>query len=99
MITLLQPARRLSGEVIKLRGDDGRITGTVCTETERHYSTAGLLAAEVELVTRAQARQDDQVAIVPDTSSTRSWPPTPNSMTTSTPWSRPCAARATGWTS
>jgi conjugative relaxase-like TrwC/TraI family protein len=66
VIALMEPARRLSGEVIKLRDDQGRIIGTVCTEAERHYSTAGLLACELELVTRAQARQHDHVAVVPE---------------------------------
>ena len=62
VIALLEPARRLSSEVIKLR-DDGRITGTVCTETERHYSTAGLLAAE--FVTRSRPARTRGVSIVP----------------------------------
>ncbi|MPZ29358.1 MAG: relaxase domain-containing protein, partial [Micromonosporaceae bacterium] len=64
VIPLLDPAARTSGEIIRPRDADGRVLREVCTHTERRYSTVDLLAAEHELLQRAQARQTANVAVV-----------------------------------
>ncbi|MPZ29291.1 MAG: AAA family ATPase, partial [Micromonosporaceae bacterium] len=66
VIPLLDPAARTSGEVIRPRDTDGRVLREVCTQTERRYSTVDLLAAEHELLQRANARQTDRIAVVPE---------------------------------
>jgi hypothetical protein len=64
VIPLLEPAGRTSGEVIRPRDEHGRVIREVCTQVERRYSTVDLLAAEHELLQRAQARQHDRVVLI-----------------------------------
>jgi ATP-dependent exoDNAse (exonuclease V) alpha subunit len=64
VIPLLEPAGRSAGEVIRPRDANGLVIREVCTTTERRYSTVDLLAAEHELLTRAQARQTANAAVL-----------------------------------
>ena len=66
VIPLLEPARRTSGEVMKLRDDDGKITRTVHVRAEQRYTTIDLITTENELVERAEARQHENAIVVPD---------------------------------
>ncbi len=64
MIPLLAPTVT-SGEVIRPRDRDGRVTAVVRTVAERRYSTAELLLAEHELLQRGRDRAGAGVAQVP----------------------------------
>jgi len=66
VIPLLEPARRTAGEVLKLRDDDGKITRTVHIREEQRYTTVDLIATENELVERAEARQHENLVVVPE---------------------------------
>ncbi len=65
VIPLADPVRKTSGEVIRPRDEHGRVMREVCLEEPR-FTTASLLAAETELITRAKHRQDSGAAVVPD---------------------------------
>jgi conjugative relaxase-like TrwC/TraI family protein len=66
VLRLLDPVRKTSGEVIRPRDAHGRVMREVCLEEEPRFTTASLLAAETELITRAKRRQDAGAAVVPD---------------------------------
>ena len=66
VIPLADPVRKTSGEVIRPRDQHGRIMREVCLEEEPRFTTASLLAAETELITRAKRRQHSGAAVVPD---------------------------------
>jgi hypothetical protein len=66
VMRLLEPAGRLSGEVLRLRDQDGRVTRTVCPAAEQRFTTASLVACEHELLQRARARQNANIAVIPD---------------------------------
>ena len=66
VIPLADPVRKTSGEVIRPRDSDGKVMREVCLEEEPRFTTASLLAAETEVITRAKRRQDAGVAVVPD---------------------------------
>jgi len=66
VLRLRAPVRKTSGEVIRPRDAHGKVMREVCLEEEPRFTTASLLAAETELITRAKARQDTGAAVVPD---------------------------------
>ncbi len=66
VLGLRDPVRKTSGEVIRPRDEHGKVMREVCLEEEPRFTTASLLAAETELITRAKARQDTDAALVPD---------------------------------
>ena len=66
VVPLADPVRKTSGEAIRLRDSDGKVMREVCLEEEPRYTTASLLAAETELITRAKHRQNTGAAVVPD---------------------------------
>ncbi len=66
VLRLLDPVRKTSGEVIRPRDEHGRVMREVCLEEEPRFTTASLLAAESELISRAKRRQGVGAAVVPD---------------------------------
>ncbi|MGH8930242.1 MAG: MobF family relaxase [Egibacteraceae bacterium] len=66
VLGLRDPVRKTSGEVIRPRDEHGKVMREVCLEQEPRFTTASLLAAETELITRAKGRQDTSAAVVPD---------------------------------
>jgi conjugative relaxase-like TrwC/TraI family protein len=66
VVRVLAPAARTTGEVLRVRDEAGRIVRLV-DQAERRYTTVDLLAAEAELLYRAESRRAADVAIVPST--------------------------------
>jgi conjugative relaxase-like TrwC/TraI family protein len=64
VVPVLAPTARTSGELLRVRDETGRVVRAV-DQAERRYTTADLLAAEHELLTRANSRRHVGVAIVP----------------------------------
>jgi conjugative relaxase-like TrwC/TraI family protein len=64
VVPVLDPAARTTGELLRVRDETGRIVRTV-DQAERRYTTVDLLAAEADLLARAQARRTVGVAVIP----------------------------------
>jgi conjugative relaxase-like TrwC/TraI family protein len=64
VVPVLAPGARTTGELLRVRDASGRIIRTV-DQSERRYTTIGLLAVETELLHRARRRQDAGVARIP----------------------------------
>jgi conjugative relaxase-like TrwC/TraI family protein len=64
VVPVIAPAARTTSEILRVRDATGRIIRTV-DQSERRYTTIGLLAAETELLRRAVGREHASVARIP----------------------------------
>jgi len=65
VLPLLDPAQRNDGEIITVRDPAGKPIRRVCTSTERRYTTAELVQAELEVLRRAEQGRGRNLALVP----------------------------------